>query len=238
MKKTTKDRLHKTLVAILAVIWVGVVCLAVQVVFSYLMFFLLGRQLLAPVWSAIYSAITYLVAALIIIKVPAKIKKHWKSDREELGLSGLPTFTDIGLAIIGFIASILISALVINLLSGFSWFNASEAQDVGFNNLQTGIDRAIAFIALAVIAPIAEEIIFRGWLYGKLRGRYHAVISMALVAILFGALHGQLNVAVNVGILSVIMCLEREITGTVYAGIITHIIKNSVAFFMLFVLHF
>ena len=47
-------------------------------------------------------------------------------------------------------------------------------------------------------------------------------------------MHFQWNVGVNVFALSVVLCALREITGTIYAGILTHMIKNGVAFYLLY----
>ena len=94
----------------------------------------------------------------------------------------------------------------------------------------------MAFISLVVIAPIAEEIIFRGWLYGKLRARLSLIPAVLLTSILFGAVHGQWNVGVNVFVMSIVMCLQREITGTVYSGIILHMLKNGIAFYLLYII--
>ena len=179
---------------------------------------------------------TYIVTALVVIFIPKKIKKNWGTTRIELGLSNLPTFVDIGLGLLGFIATILISAFVTNIMSGFDWFDANQAQNIGYNVLNTGFDRIVAFLALVVFAPIAEEIIFRGWLYGKLRKTIAAPAAIILVSFLFGFLHGQLNVGITVGIMSIAMCVEREMTGTIYASILTHMIKNGIAFWIIYVL--
>ena len=113
--------------------------------------------------------------------------------------------------------------------------DASQTQNVGYSNLATGFDRAVAFIALVVITPFAEEVIFRGWLYRRLKNKSGVTAAIVLTALLFGALHGQWNVGITVGIMSVIMCIEQELTGTIYAGILTHMIKNGVAFWLLYI---
>ena len=84
---------------------------------------------------------------------------------------------------------------------------------------------------------ICEELIFRGWLYGKLRAKIPAFPAIVLVSLLFALVHGQWNVGVIVFAMSVINCLIRELTGTVYGGILVHIIRNSIAFYGLFILH-
>jgi membrane protease YdiL (CAAX protease family) len=51
----------------------------------------------------------------------------------------------------------------------------------------------------------------------------------------FGAVHGQWNVAIDVFSLSLIMCGLREITGNIWAGALLHMLKNGLAFYILFI---
>ena len=181
--------------------------------------------------------------------VPCSLKAKWSKsskekdiDRTKLGLKGLPTWTDIGLAPVGFVVYIILAAALVAIFNNFSWFDATEQQNVAFSLFLNGADRAIAFITLVIIAPITEEVIFRGWLYGKMREKTSEkvsnlasiILSSILVSILFGVVHMQWNVGVNVFALSLVLCALREITGTIYAGILLHMLKNGVAFFLLY----
>ncbi len=236
-KKIWKNTVFKVF---LMLVWVGAVAIATQYIVGYPMLWILGEEALSqPVWMAIYEALVYILAMALIILVPKK-----NSNRTELGLRGLPTWTDIGLAPVGFIVYLLLAAGLLAIFSFFPWFDAEEAQEIGFSIYAAGLDRAIAFFALVVIAPIAEEIIFRGWLYGKMRGKLNKkvsnqtsmLISIFLVSLLFGIVHLQWNVGVNVFAMSVVLCGLREITGTIYSGILLHMLKNGVAFYLLFIL--
>jgi hypothetical protein len=191
----------------------------------------LGENML----QAVFSAVTYVVAVIITIFVPWSIIKY-KTTRDELGIRGLPTWTDLLLAPIGFlvfmfVASILL-ALCQKILPGINW---TEAQEVGFSNLISQSDYVLTFIMLVIVAPVAEEIIFRGWLYGKLRARIPAAPAILLVSVLFGIVHGQWNVGVTVFVMSIAMCSIRELTGTIWGGLLIHIIKNGIAFYLLYV---
>ena len=186
----------------------------------------------------------------LIIAVPPLFRwrklnsKYILPSREELGLKDLPTWTDLGLAPVGFIVSLLLAAALVWAFSFFPWFDANQAQDVGFNIYMNGGDKILAFLTLVVVAPVAEEVIFRGWLYGKLRARlsgelpqiWSIIISIFITSLVFGLVHFQWNVGVNVFALSIVLCVLREITGTTYAGMLTHMIKNGVAFYLLYVL--
>ena len=241
-------------------VWVAASVIASQFLIGYIMVLIIGVENFGrPVWTAVYSALSYVVAMLLIIMVPAGIKRRRKagenkkdvvtdksdsSVRNSLGLRGMPTWVDIGLAPVGFIVYLLIAAGLTALFTCFPWFDAEEVQEVGFSIYVAGLDRIIAFITLVVVAPIAEEIIFRGWLYDKMRTRLSEHVSeklsvglsIFLVSLLFGIVHLQWNVGVNVFALSIVLCGLREITGTIYSGILLHMLKNGIAFYLLYVL--
>ena len=63
-----------------------------------------------------------------------------------------------------------------------------------------------------------------------------AVAAVLITSLVFGVMHFQWNVGVNVFALSVVLCVMREVTGTIYAGILLHMLKNGVAFYLLYVM--
>lgn len=203
----------------------------------------------SPTLETVYTFICYSFSIILAIFLPYWLKKKkqppqkttLKPTRNSLGLSGLPTFSDILLAPIAFIVVLGVSNFLTVLFSNFPWFDVNEAQDVGYNLIYSSWDRFIAFISLVIIAPISEELIFRGYLYGHLRrlikSNFSVPLSILLVSLLFALLHGQWNVAVVVFCLSVGACVLREITGTIYSGIILHILKNAVAFYFIYVMN-
>lgn len=185
--------------------------------------------------QTVLSAIVYVIDLIITIGIPAIIFCE-KPTRDSLGLRGLFTWTDIGMGVIGFILS-MIGALIVGAIAAaiFPWIDMEQAQEVGYDNLSGFKDMMMAFLALVVIAPVAEEIVFRGWLYGKLRRHTWAIPAILLTSVAFGVAHGQWNVGITVGVMSVFMCLIREMTGTVYGGMIVHMLKNGLAFYLLFI---
>ncbi len=244
VKPATKNRsAWKTvLFAILCLVWVAASVVVAQLVIGYILVALIGGSALQePVWSAVYSALSYTIALILILFAVPRMRAK---SRAELGLRGWPTWTDIGLAPVGFIVYLLLASGLTALFMCFPWFDAGQAQEIGFSLSLAGTDRLIAFITLVVVAPVAEEIIFRGWLYGKLRTRFSDVtsdkvgmiLSILLVSLLFGIVHLQWNVGVNVFAMSIVLCSLREITGTIYAGILLHMLKNGVAFYALYIL--
>ena len=84
------------------------------------------------------------------------------------------------------------------------------------------------FIVFAVIvAPIAEEALFRGILLPLLVRRLGAVLGLGLVAIGFAALHGDVGSFPGLAVLSVALSLAYVRTGTLLVPMAMHALFNA-----------
>ncbi len=185
--------------------------------------------------NSILAALIYMLTIAIVIGFPWLVKKY-RTTKEDIGLTRLPTWMDIGLAPAGFIVYFLGSMLLLYLCSlVFPGLNLNQAQETGFGGVFHNYELLLAFFTLVVLAPFAEEVLFRGYLYGKLRQRVPMWVAVLLTSVLFGVIHGQWNVGLDVFILSIVMCALREITGNIWAGMLVHMIKNSIAFYIIFI---
>ena len=233
--------------------WVWAAFVGAQTVVARLAVWIFGVDTIRqPLGIGIVTLVAYLTAIGLIIMGPIWAKHIWRAlsnkkpvkevvtTREEMGLTGIPTWTDIGLGLAGMVVYLLLASVVIGLMGNLPGFDAHEVQEIGFSRHMIGGNLVIALITLAVVAPITEEVLFRGWMYGKMRSRmpskWGMVVSMVVVSAVFGVLHGQWNVAVNVFVMSIVMCAIREMTGTIWGAIILHIIKNAVAAYAVFML--
>lgn len=195
------------------------------------------------VLETVAAACVYLLTFGIIVSLPWAMKRY-RTSREDMGLTRLPSWADIGLAPAGFVMYLLASGVMMYVLSQLvSGFNAAEPQEIGFQDLSQRYEYILAFITLVIIAPVAEEAIFRGYLYGKLRKAAPIWLAVLVTSVLFGLLHMKwdggllagINVGIDVFILSIVMCSLREVTGSIWAGILLHMLKNGLAFYLLFI---
>ncbi len=195
------------------------------------------------VLETVGAAVIYLLCFGLIVGLPWAVKRY-RTDRSDLGIARLPSWMDLGLAPAGFVVYLLASGVIMYVVAQLvPGFNAGERQEIGFQNLSHSYEYILAFITLVVVAPIAEEAIFRGYLYGKLRKAAPVWASILVTSLLFGALHmkwdGNLLAGVNVGIdvfiLSIVMCSLREITGSIWTGVLLHMMKNGLAYYLLFI---
>lgn len=99
-----------------------------------------------------------------------------------------------------------------------------------------GAARMLAFALLvAVLAPIAEEIFFRGMVYRSLRNGAGVLPAALISGVFFGALHidagttERLLQVVPLAVFGVMLALLYEWSGTLYASIAAHATNNSIA---------
>lgn len=184
--------------------------------------------------QTVIATLVYAITITIVIGVPY-IFRHTTS-LVTLGLNRLPSWTDIGLAPVGFIVySLAVTMVLSGLLAWMPSFPIDQAQDVGFSAFGSRLDNILAFVTLVILAPFAEEVLFRGYLYGKLKSRVPSAVAAIVTSLLFGLAHVQLNVVIDVFILGLVLCALRSLTGSIWAGVLVHVIKNGLAYYLLFV---
>lgn len=190
-----------------------------------------------PEWTLALYAGQYGLGLFVLLLVPVVLQKMNKQQLRELfGVTRWPIFKDFGMALLLFVpyfgVSLALQALIAAFVPGF---NVDQTQDVGFNDINGTTQLVVTFIALVVLAPIAEELIFRGYLFGNAR-KYLGFIPAALItSVLFGLVHGQWNVGLDTFVLSMFLCYLRDSTGSIWSSVFLHAFKNGLAYFLLFI---
>ncbi|MEI6850494.1 MAG: type II CAAX endopeptidase family protein [Candidatus Saccharibacteria bacterium] len=220
--------------------WVFVCFFASQIIITFLIWVLSlvnisYDSINENLFNTLYAAVVYLLTLFFVIIVPLLIKKS-KINKDDIGLSRLPNWTDILITPAGLIIYLIFSSLLILLATRvIPWFDANQVQNTGFSQFSQRYEYVLAFLTLVVIAPIAEEILFRGYLYGKLKKYVPIWVAILATSILFGAIHGAWNLILDTFALSIILCLLRDYTGSIWASILLHMLKNGIAFYILFI---
>jgi uncharacterized protein len=148
----------------------------------------------------------------------------------------------LGYATLGFLAYLSLAFAFLLVAQFLPFLDADQKQALGFetsNISQTGL--LFAFASLVILPPIAEEMIFRGFLFGGLRAKYRFLWTALLTSVFFGGLHlmtaesGLLWIgAIDTFLLSLVLCYAREETGNIWTSIFIHALKNGMAFLLLF----
>lgn len=92
---------------------------------------------------------------------------------------------------------------------------------------------ASAAVLVTVIAPIAEEFLFRGYVFVALRNWRGMWPAAIVTGVLFGALHvisSPVGYLLPLAVFGLLLCLLYQRTGSLYPGIALHSINNAIAF--------
>ena len=87
-------------------------------------------------------------------------------------------------------------------------------------------------VLVTVIAPLGEELFFRGFFFGSLRNWHGPWLAAVLTGIAFGGIHASsspVGYLVPLMIFGAGLCMLYEWTGSLYPPIALHALNNSVA---------
>lgn len=202
------------------------------VVFTYLPD--LEPLLDSTIGQLLASVLIYILVLFVVI-LPIWAIRNRAYVLKVLGVTKRPTRAIWWLPFLmwaAYMGTTIIAALVASLLP---WVDADQQQEIGFQDLTQPIEYVVAFVALVILPPIAEELLFRGYLFGRLREKFGFWLTTIVVSVMFGIVHLQWNVGIDVAVLSLFLCYLREKTGSIWASITLHAIKNGVAYFLLFI---
>lgn len=93
--------------------------------------------------------------------------------------------------------------------------------------------RLVTALAAFATAPLIEELVYRGVLYGALERAAGVGVSVAIVSLLFAAIHvfqysNNVGVIVVITVLSITLTLARAYTGSVIPPFIIHLVFNGI----------
>jgi membrane protease YdiL (CAAX protease family) len=84
-------------------------------------------------------------------------------------------------------------------------------------------------LLIVIVAPISEELCFRGMFFGGLRKSLPRIPAALIVGAVFGALHFSTGVTVipPLMVFGFVLCLLYEETGSIVPGILLHAMNNA-----------
>lgn len=125
------------------------------------------------------------------------------------------------IAVLGIASCIALNNLII--LSSVSSF--SQSYQATAENLYHS-PFLMQLIGLGILIPVAEEFIFRGMLYHRMRENMTAKTAILFSAAIFGVMHGNVVQLIYAGITGLLLAYVYEKTGSLKAPVFLHVIMN------------
>ena len=138
---------------------------------------------------------------------------------------------------VGWAALGVVSFFVISAIYG-AIVNVDSEQDVveSLGGDQGTFGLLIAGLMVIAVAPVVEEVFFRGFFYRALRSRFSVIAAAMMNGLLFGSIHfnfdgpDALLILPPLALLGFIFCLVYEKTGSLFPVIGMHAFNNAVAY--------
>lgn len=99
--------------------------------------------------------------------------------------------------------------------------------------IQFDIPIWLGILSYGILAPLGEEVVFRGVIYGQLRKFGNVPLAVLLSGLIFGLFHGNLVQFVYAAVIGILLAIVYELYGTILAPMIFHGIANLFVYIML-----
>lgn len=172
-------------------------------------------------WVSVVSAVMSLIWCGVLYYRSDWRKKEF-SYRQAFSMKNV-----CGLAAVG-IGGCIVLSFALTLLAGMLPDFFQKYNQV-MNQFQTG-DLTATFVYVLLIGPASEELIFRGALLDRFYLAFPFWIANVLQASLFGLYHMNLIQGIYAFCLGLILGLIKEVTGSIFAAIATHIAFNGTSY--------
>lgn len=163
------------------------------------------------------------ILALAIIWLFFKIRKKKLSGEIQLNKCPVKSVLAAGLFGIGF-------GVVLNVLISIIPFSESMQNSFtdSYSALSAG-NAVISFISVAILAPIVEEVFFRGLIYTRLKSGMNKIAAAVISSLLFGVMHGEI-IWMLIGFMSgLALVWIFEKTRSLLGCIAVHIANNTLS---------
>jgi membrane protease YdiL (CAAX protease family) len=183
------------------------------------------------------SAVSNIVWNLVMVGAVVWFVRRGGGGLRDLGL-GLPDaerplVRTILQAAITFVAMYLLILVYTMLIDSFGFDFLEPDQQVPDEFYTSDVALAVLGIAIVLSAPFAEEVFFRGFLYGGTRPLTGVVIAALLTGFIFSLAHYNAGLVLPFTLIGALLALSYQRSGTLYVPIGAHFLFNLVSYLVL-----
>jgi uncharacterized protein len=134
------------------------------------------------------------------------------------------------LASYGVVAAYTIALVIVQQVSGRDLDLLREGNPLPDYATSSRFTWTVVGVAVVVVAPLAEELFFRGLLFGALRQFWGLWPALLVSGLAFSAVHLNLSVMVPYALIGIVFAWSYHRSGSLWTPIAAHAIVNGIAF--------
>jgi len=190
-----------------------------------------SSEVLSTASGTITAATFWLLIVADIVSVAlivALVLSFYKEKLSSLGLTTKKLPKAILYGVVGFFVAFILADIAAYPIE--QHFGVDPTQQALSQSATVSGLLPLVLLSGVIIAPIAEEIVFRGYLYKAFRDRFKPWYAIVMSAALFSAIHLEPLAAVPLFVIGVVLAYVYEKTDNLMAPIALHMLNNAVAF--------
>jgi membrane protease YdiL (CAAX protease family) len=103
-------------------------------------------------------------------------------------------------------------------------------QQIPEGTFDSALTVSAGFVAVVLVAPLAEELFFRGFVFGGLVDRLGVPGAAAASGLLFSLVHGQMGLILPFALIGVLLAYLYYRSGSLWPAVLAHLVYNGLAF--------
>ena len=209
--------MNKTLKDILDILWYVVVFFLLQIVFGAILgAFKLSLGMTTIITTVLSSGLTI----FLFLKLRwTPVSPSWMQTRPWIVLTW---------SVLLALGSIIPSERLVEVLQ-------MEMPEQMMKTFEEVMKKPIGYVVIGILAPFAEEVVFRGAILRKLLGMMDEKrhwVAIAISALVFGLVHLNIPQGIHAFLIGLLLGWMYYRTRSILPGILFHWVNNSVAFIM------
>ncbi len=201
----------------------------------------LGQAASGPVARAGLIAAQYLVFVLIgFLIMMRRVKAPSEQKLSVLGLRAVGRLGPLVYAGVAGYSIYLLALIAQGLIVHSTPLAQLEGLQMGVRLLgqQSAVSIVVYLALLGLVAPVAEELIFRGFVYAALRRYLPPLAAVGLSAIVFGVMHMNSLALVQIVGIGIVLAVLYERTRSVIPCIVCHAMNNILVFCLMLLVNY
>ena len=209
--------MNKTLKDILDIVWYVVVFFLLQIVFGAILgAFKLSLGMTTIITTVLSSGLTI----FLFLKLRwTPVSRSWMQTRPWIVLTW---------SVLLALGTIIPSERLVEVLQ-------MEMPEQMMKTFEEVMKKPIGYVVIGILAPFAEEVVFRGAILRKLLGMMDEErhwVAIAISALVFGLVHLNIPQGIHAFLIGLLLGWMYYRTRSILPGILFHWVNNSVAFIM------
>jgi uncharacterized protein len=175
------------------------------------------------VGANIVEAAFYIGGLAVLVPMLERISHRTLS---QLGIRPLDKFS-WGIVAVSLVALLAMQIIYQAILGAFHQQNHIQA---GFEHFRVAspVSAVLVLVTGAIIAPIAEELFFRGLIFNALAARMPMLVAALISGVLFGIGHGDIVLFPALTLFGILQAIFYRISGNLIVPMIVHAANNAI----------